>query len=131
MNVPTGLQAKIAGKWTIQNVTSLFFDSTGVPWSVGQQLYVCPPGYYYQFNSNNTWTEILLPDTLAINGMSGTYTIDGDSSFTLVNPAAPAPVACKVDTLGTGLFVFENSRGTHFNGVTPGYIRYRIHMTKN
>jgi hypothetical protein len=128
MNPPTGLQAKMSGKWTINTVNSLFFDSTNV--LRGSNLYVCPPGYSYQFNSNNTWTELLVPDTLSANGMGGTYTITGDSSFTLVNPAAPAPVPCRMDTLTASIFVFHHERGTHYNGVTPGYIRYLFHMTR-
>src|SRR5690242_12056730 len=83
MTPQTGLQAKMTGKWTINNVNSLFFDSSNV--KRGNSLYVCPPGYSYQFNSNKTWVENLVPDTLSINGMSGTYTINGDSSFTLIN----------------------------------------------
>ena len=126
---PTGLQAEITGKWTIDHVTSFFFDSSGALRPNGIQVYVAPPGYYYQFNSNHTWTEVLA-DTLSIDGMSGTYSINGDSSFTLVNPAAPTPEPCKVDTLTASLFVFHHERATHYNGVTPGYIRYLFHMVR-
>ena len=130
MSPPTGLQAKMGGKWTINTVTTLAFDPTGAPYGPGKNVYVCPPGYSYQFNSNNTWTEILLPDSLSIGGMSGTFSISGDSSFTLVNPAAPTPEPCHMDTLTASMFVFHHERGTHYNGVTPGYIRYLFHMTR-
>ncbi|HEY4108454.1 hypothetical protein [Puia sp.] len=126
---PTGLQAMMTGKWTINNVTTLYFDSTGEPFGVGKNLYVTPPGYYFQFNSNSTWMEVLA-DTLSINGMEGTYSIAGDSSFILVNPAAPGPETCIVDTLTSSMFVFHHERSTHYNGVTPGFLRYRFHMTR-
>ena len=28
------------------------------------------------------------------------------------------------------LFVFHHEQSTHYNGITPGYIRYRFHMSK-
>lgn len=127
---PAGLQAKMTGKWTINYVTLFYFDSTGAPFGAGSAIYMAPPGYSYQFNSDKTWTENFVPDSLSGIGMGGTYATSGDSSFTLVNPAAPMPEPCKMDTLTANLFVFYHEAGTHYNGVTPGYIRYRFHMTR-
>jgi hypothetical protein len=127
--IPAGLQAMMTGKWTINTVTLYYFDSTGAPFGNGKFVDVVPSGYYYQFNSNSTWTE-MLSDSLSVNGMGGTYSISGDSSFTLVNPAAPSPEICGMDTLNASTFVFHHSRGTHYNGVTPGYVRYLFHMTR-
>jgi hypothetical protein len=129
MNAP-GLLANITGKWTFNNVTTFFFDSSGTLRNNGKNTYASPPGSFFGFNSNNTWTEILLPDTLSINGMGGTWSVNGDSLFTLVNPAASEPEPCKMDTLTSSLFVFHHERATHYNGVTPGYIRYLFHMTR-
>lgn len=127
--MPAGLQAMMTGKWTINTVTLYYFDSTGAPFGTGKFVDQVPPGYFYQFNSNSTWTEIL-SDSLSINGMGGTYSIAGDSSFTLVNPAASSPEPCHMDTLTSSTFVFYHERSTHYNGVTPGYIRYLFHMTR-
>jgi hypothetical protein len=129
MSPPTGLQAKITGKWTINTVTLYYFDSTGALFGPGKFVDTVPSGYYYQFNSNSTWMEVLA-DSLSINGMGGTYTITGDSSFSLINPAVTGPEDCRLDTLTSSLFVFHHQRGTHYNGVTPGYIRYQFHMTR-
>ena len=127
--MPSGLQAMMTGKWTINTVTLYYFDSTGAPFGAGKFIDTVPSGYYYQFNNNNTWTEILA-DSLSVNGIGGTWSTADDSSFTLMNPAAAEPVPCHMDTLTAGIFVFYHERGTHFNGVTPGYIRYRFHMTR-
>ena len=127
--IPTGLQAMMNGKWTINTVTLYYFDSTGASYGNGKFIDTVPPGYYYQFNSNRTWTE-MLADSLSVNGMGGTYTIADDSSFTLVNSAAPTPEPCHMDTLTASTFVFHHERGTHYNGITPGYIRYLFHMTR-
>lgn len=124
-----GLQTMMNGKWTINTVTLLYFDSTGAPWGAGQFLDSVPPGYYYQFNSNSTWTE-MLSDSLSVNGMGGTYSIVGDSSFILLNPAASGPETCHLDTLTPGTFVFHHQRATHYDGVTFGTIRYLFHMTR-
>ena len=126
---PTGLQANMTGKWIINTVTLFYFDSTGARYGSGKFVDSVPTGYYYQFNSNNTWMEVLA-DSLSINGLGGTWSISNDSSFVLVNPAAPEPEPCKMDTLTSGIFVFHHERGTHYNGVTPGYIRYLFHMTR-
>jgi hypothetical protein len=127
--MPAGLQAMMTGKWTINTVTLYYFDSTGALYGPGTFVDNVPSGYYYQFNSNSTWTEIL-SDSLSVNGMGGTYSLAGDSSFILVNPAAPAPETCRMDTLTASTFVFYHERATHYNGVTPGYIRYRFHLTR-
>lgn len=127
--MPTGLQAVMTGKWTINTVTLYYFDPSGAPYGSGKFVDAVPTGYYYQFNSNSTWMEILA-DSLSVNGLGGTYSIAGDSTFILLNPAAPGPETCRMDTLTSSTFVFHHERATLYNGVTPGYIRYLFHMTR-
>src|SRR5579859_5221235 len=97
-SIPPQLQAKITGKWTINTVTLYYFDSTGATYGTGKFVDTVPNSYYYEFNSNSTWMEVLA-DSLSINGIGGTYTITSDSSFSLVNSANPIPEACQIDTL--------------------------------
>jgi hypothetical protein len=127
--MPASLQSEMTGKWTINTVTLFYFDSTGAPFGAGKFVDPVPAGYYYQFNGNGTWTETLA-DSLSVNGMGGNWSTAGDSSFVLVNSAAPSPESCRMDTLTPDVFVFHHERGTRFNGVTPGFIRYQFHMTR-
>ena len=127
--LPAGL-ANIVGKWNIISVTTYFYDSTGLL-NNGIHVYPGQPFYYFQFNSNNSWVESLVPDTLSDLGLTGTYTITSDSSFTLTNPqGAPPATLCTIVSLVDTLFVFSHQHPTAFNGTDSGYIKYVFRLKK-
>ena len=118
----------IVGKWSINTVTVVPFDSTGNAINNGT-IYTEPSYYHFQFNANNTWTENLSPDINSGIEENGSYVLHGDTSFTLINTNAPAKaVECRVDTLTKTSFVFSYRRGTLFNGITPGFLGYIFHL---
>lgn len=120
----------IVGKWNITAVKVIPFDSTGTAINSGT-VYTEPAYYYFQFNSDDTWTENLGPDPNSGIEENGTYALHGDSSFTLVNRNAPAKaVECTIDTLTSTELVFTYSRNTFYNGTTPGYLVYRFDLKK-
>jgi hypothetical protein len=128
-NPPAG-QAKIVGKWNILSVTTYFYDSAGLR-NNGVHVYPGQPFYYFQFNSDTSWVESLVPDTLSDLGITGTYTITSDSTFTLLNPkASPPATPCTILSLADTLFVFSHQHPTAFNGTDSGYIKYVFQLKK-
>ena len=122
--------ASIVGKWNINTVTVIPFDSVGKAIS-NKTIYSEPSYYYFRFNSNNTWTEDLGADPGSAIEENGTYTLHGDSSFTLINTNAPSnAVECFIDTLTETTLVFTYRRNTFYNGITPGFLRYIFHLNK-
>jgi hypothetical protein len=120
----------IVGKWNITVVKVIPFDSTGIAINSGT-VYTEPLYYYFQFNSDDTWTENLGPEPNSRIAENGTYALHSDSSFTLVNKNAPAKaVECAIDTLTNTRFVFTYRRSTLYNGITPGYLLYRFDLKK-
>lgn len=126
---PSPSKNNFAGKWNIVSVTTMLLDSTGKTLQ-GGNTYPNPAGNYFQFNNDGTWSEKLLGDDIADIGENGTYTINSDTSFTLVNSANGAIEPCKVSSLSPSLFVFSHERGTAVNGVTPAIIEYIFKLTK-
>jgi len=119
----------ITGKWTILSVTVIPLDSTGQAKNDGT-VYTEPSYYYYQFNNDLTWLENLTPD-LSPAGESGTYTLKGDTAFTLVNKNIPSqPEECKIISLTATTFEFSHQHPTLFNGITPGFLEYIFKMRK-
>ncbi|HEY6957135.1 MAG TPA: hypothetical protein VI385_17905 [Flavisolibacter sp.] len=120
----------MVGKWTINSVTVVPFDSTATPINNGT-TYPEPSYYYFSFTTANTWLENLAPEPASGLDESGTYQLHGDTSFTLTNTNAPAKaVECRIDTLTNAQFVFTYQRSTLYNGITPGYLEYIFHLAK-
>jgi hypothetical protein len=127
--LPAG-QANIVGKWNIISVTTYFYDSAGLR-NNSVHVYPGQPFYYFQFNSDKSWVESLVPDTLSDLGMTGTYTLTSDSTFTLLNPkGVPPATPCTILSLADTLFVFSHQRPTAFNGTDSGYIKYVFQLKK-
>jgi hypothetical protein len=127
---PPGPKNAISGKWTITSVTVIPLDSTGKAINNGT-VYPEPNYYYFQFNTNNTWTEVLAPDPNSDIGESGTYTLHSDTAFTMINTKLPAnPVDCKIVSLSDTVMVFSHQHTTLFNGVTPGFLQYVFDLKK-
>jgi hypothetical protein len=127
---PTAVVPSLVGKWNIRAVRVIPLDSAGTAISTGT-VYSEPPYYFFQFNSNNTWTENLSADPNSGIEEDGMYTLEGDSSFTLVNRnAAGMAVKCSIDTLTDTRLVFTYSRGTLYNGITPGYLVYNFQLER-
>ncbi len=121
----------IAGKWTIISVTVIPRDSTGNTINAGT-VYPEPSYYYFKFNPDNTWVEVLAPDPQSDIGESGHYTLHSDTGFTLVNTNLPdQKVECKIVSLSDTAFVFTHQRATKFNGVTPGFLEYLFKLKKS
>jgi hypothetical protein len=121
----------IVGKWTIVNVTTIAYDSTGVVLDHRGNVYTDPPNNFFTFNSDGTWSESLLPDTLADEGLGGTYRFTSDSNFVLTNPKAITPdEPCSIDSLTTSLFVFRTRRAANFDGTIPGWLERVFRMKK-
>jgi hypothetical protein len=116
------------GKWTIVTVTTIAYDSSGALLAPRGNVYINPPNNFFTFNSDGTWIESLLPDTLG-EGLNGHFQITGDSTFTLIN-AAGTDEFCHIDSLTTSLFVWQHRRATKFDGTIPGYLDYVFRMTK-
>lgn len=128
-NMPSPGTNSIAGKWTILSVQVIPRDSTGKAMN-DSATYSEPNYYYFQFNNDLTWLENLTPD-LSPAGESGTYTLKGDTGFTLVNKNLPLqPEECKILSLTNTSFEFSHQRTTLFNGITPGYLEYVFKMRR-
>jgi len=126
---PAG-QANIVGKWNIISVTTYSYDSAGLR-NNGVHVYPGQPFYYFQFNSDKSWVESLVPDTLSDLGLTGTYTVTSDSTFTLLNPKAmPPETPCAILFLTDTAFSFSHQRPTAFNGSDSGYIKYVFQLKK-
>ncbi|MDP4217096.1 MAG: hypothetical protein Q8927_12920 [Bacteroidota bacterium] len=120
----------IVGKWTIINVTTYAYDSAGLR-NNGVQIYPGQPYYFYQFNADKTWLESLVPDSLSDLGITGTYEVTSDSSFTLTNPKAITPaMPCSILYLSDTTFSFSHQHATAFNGTDSGYIKYVFKLRK-
>ena len=127
---PPGGQPGIVGKWNIISVTTYFYDSAGLR-NPGGNVYPGQPYYYFQFNTDKSWVESIVPDTLSDLGITGTYALTSDSTFNLVNPLAIQPVTpCKILSLTDTLFVFSHQHATAFNGTDSGYIKYVFQLKK-
>jgi len=127
--MPTPPGNKIFGKWTIVTVTVIPRDSTGKAIN-DSTVYPEPSYYYFQFNTDLTWLESLTPD-LSPAGESGTYTLQADTGFTLINKNLPAqPEPCKIVSLMDTSLVFSHQRTTLFNGITPGFLEYVFQLKK-
>ena len=126
---PSG-HATVVGKWTIDTVTTYFYDTAGYK---GENIYPGKPYYYFQFNADSSWVETLDPNAIPDQGINGTYTFSSDSAFTLINPVAAAPsvrTACKLVSLSNSSFVFYKIKPTSFNGNDSGYIQYWFKLSK-
>ena len=118
----------IAGTWKIDSVISYFYDASGFR---ARQVYPGPQWLYFHFNSDNTWVETFTADPASSSASGGTYTRTSDSAFTLVNPEGINPSApCKILSLSDHVFVFSRQDSTLFDGVTPGYERRVIGLSK-
>ena len=129
MPTPSG-HATIVGRWTIDTVTTYFYDSTGYR---GGNIYPGQPYYYFQFNSDSSWVESLDPNVLADQGITGIYSFSSDSVFTLINPLATMPserTPCKIVSLTAHSFMFYKLKPTAFNGTDSGYIEYWFKLRK-
>src|ERR1700743_3636426 len=71
---------KMAGKWNIISVTVIPLDSTMKAINSGT-VYPEPSYYYFQFNADNTWVEVLDPTPNASLGESGNYVLHAATSF--------------------------------------------------
>jgi hypothetical protein len=121
---------KIAGQWHIQTVTVIPRDSTGQVMSPGT-VSTEPSYYYFDFNTDGTWTEVLSPDIPSDIGESGNYVLHADTSFTLINVNAPVqPVECSIVSVSDTSFVFTHQKATLYNGVTRGYLEYIFKLKK-
>jgi len=128
---PTPLPGnKITGKWNIISVTVIPRDSTGKAINSGT-VYPEPSYYYFQFNADNSWVEVLDPTPNASLGESGSYVLHADTSFTLINVNLPAnPEECKITSLTATSFEFTHQKPTLFNGITPGFLEYVFDLKK-
>jgi hypothetical protein len=123
-------QPSIVGKWTIINVTTYAYDSAGLR-NNGVQVYPGQPYYFYQFNADKSWLESLVPDSLSDLGITGTYAVTSDSTFTLTNLKAITPnTPCSILYLTDTSFSFSHQHSTVFNGTDSGYIKYVFHLRK-
>jgi hypothetical protein len=120
--------ASILGRWNLVSVTTYAYDSAGLR-NNGVMTYPGPAGSYFQFNTDGSWVESLVPDTLGNPASSGTYKVTSDTSFVLSNPKA-ADETCKILNLSASQFLFTHQRPTAFNGTDSGYIKYQISLTK-
>jgi hypothetical protein len=129
--LPVTSNNKIVGRWHIETVTVIPRDSTGAIMNPGT-TYPEPSYYYFNFNNDGTWVEVLSPAAEADLGESGTYALHADTSFSLTNVNAPAlpPVECKVVSISDTLFVFTHQKATLYNGVTRGYLEYVFKLNK-
>jgi len=90
-----------------------------------------PSYYYFNFNTNGTWVEVLSPDTPSDIGESGNYVLHADTNFTLTNGNAPAlPVECRIVSISDTSFVFTHQKATLYSGVTRGYLEYIFKLKK-
>jgi hypothetical protein len=119
----------IYGKWTIVTVTTIAYDSNGIVLAPRGNVYTNPPNNFFTFNTDGTWIESLLPDSLADGGLNGHFTITTDTSFILANSTG-VDEACHIDSLTGSLMVWRHRRGADFNGTIPGYLDYVFRMTK-
>jgi hypothetical protein len=127
---PTVANNKIAGQWHIQTVTVIPRDSTGNIMSPGTTI-TEPSYYYFNFNTDGTWVEVLSPDISSDIGESGNYVVHADTSFTLTNINAPSlPVECTIVSVSDTSFVFTHQKATLYNGVTRGYLEYVFKLKK-
>ena len=122
------LKDKILGKWNIISVTTSIRDSTTD--SLLVRTYPEPQGYYFKFNANGTWLENLDSSNSNDLAISGNYTIDSDTTFTLYNPANSGSTACKVSGITTSQFTFTHKRNTVINGYDPGSIKYIFMLSR-
>jgi hypothetical protein len=122
------LKDKISGKWNIISVTTMIRDSTTD--SLFVRTYPEPEGYYFKFNADGTWLENLDPSNSNDLSISGNYTVDSDSTFTLYNPANNGYTACKVSGITTSQFIFTHKRNTVINGYDPGSIKYIFMLSR-
>jgi hypothetical protein len=123
-------QPSIVGKWTIISVTTYAYDSTGLR-NNGVQVYPGQSYYFYQFNADKTWLESLVPDSLSDLGITGTYAVTSDSTFTLTNPKAISPAEpCSILYLTDTSFSFSHQHATAFNGTDSGTIKYVFKLRK-
>jgi len=119
----------IIGQWTVSDVTSFFYDSTGLRGTVhnyptmGNNIY-----FRYQFNNDQTWSQSFSSSLQGPFQLSsdGTFSITSDSTFTLFNPNATSDrmtIPCTISSLTTTMFMFSTKESTVFNGIDPGYIK--------
>ena len=129
-------QPSMVGKWNVDNVTTYFYDSTGLR-EMGVHVY--PAGapdypYHLEINSGYSWIESLhMPADSDYIAATGTYTITSDSTFTLKYvTAVPGREIepCKILSLTSTSFVFSKQLTTVFNGTEPGYIKYVYKLTR-
>jgi hypothetical protein len=124
------LKGKITGKWNFDSVVTVFRDSTGKN-ILGKNTYPNSNGTYFQFNTNNTWVENLIPDSLNDLSQGGEYQLLSDTSFILSGSGAhPYSETCKIYSLSPSVFVFSHRHDTRFNGVTPGSIEYIFTLSR-
>jgi hypothetical protein len=122
-NTPSPGNNTITGKWTILSVTVVPHDATGKVIN-DSAVYAEPNYYYFQFNNDLTWLENLTPD-LSPAGEGGTYTLQNDTGFTLINKNLPTqPVVCRILSLTGSALEFTHQRPTLYNGITPGFLEY-------
>ena len=132
----TSGQPTIIGAWNIDNVTSYFYDTTGLRDSVHDYPAVTNDIYYrYQFNADQTWNESFASSPQGSFQLSsgGTYTITSDSTFTLFNPGAitnQVSEPCTILSLTSSSLIFSKEQSTVFNGNDPGYIKNVFRLTK-
>lgn len=128
---PGGLSGKptMFGKWTIVTVTTIAYDSTGALLASRGNVYTNPPNNFFTFNTDGTWIESLLPDSLADAGLNGHFDITSDTTF-IIHNATGLDEPCHIDSLTTSLFVWRHRRAADFNGTIPGYLDYVFRMTK-
>jgi len=129
--LPVTASNKMVGKWHIQSVTVIPRDSLGNIMHPGT-TYPEPSYYYYHFNNNGTWLEVVSPDPPANPGETGNYILHADTSFGLTYAGAPAlpPVEFKIVSISDTSFVFTRQKATLYNGVTRGYLEYIFKLYK-
>jgi len=133
---PMTATSSIIGQWTINDVTSFFYDSMGLRGTVhnyptaGNNIF-----FRYQFNNDQTWSQSFsssLQGPFQLSS-SGTYVITSDSTFTLFNPnAIPAQmtIPCTISSLTGTEMIFSTKEPTLFNGTDSGYIKAIFRLIK-
>jgi hypothetical protein len=118
---------KLSGTWMLDSVNTVFRDSTGK--ILGKNTYI-QPGWSFQFNNDKTWAETLSANNSTGLASNGTYVLNSDTSFTLMNAAFGITEPCKIFSISSSLFVFSHTSSRLFNGVTPGTEEYILTLSK-
>jgi len=115
---PTTPANKIAGRWDIAYITTIFRDSLGVTIPGGVLVYPATAGMFYRFNEDNTWTEAGNPTGIT---SSGNYQLKSDKELVFTSPLTTGKkTECSISELSANRFVFSNQEPDLVNG-KPGF----------